>query len=223
MSVLENNDISTAGQRGYHILRRLALEGLICFGPMVGREPSFVLLDAVVPKAPRLERDEALALLARRYFKGHGPAGLRDLVWWSGITVSEARSAIDEAGPDLVQEVINGSTCWSVPMCQETQNGPRTHLLPAFDEYIIGYQDREAMLDAGHAKRVLSSNGIFYPTVVVDGRVRGTWRANRSKSKVTIEATPFSPLSSRDKEGLDEAAERYGKFIALPAKLIVRP
>lgn len=222
MNELERAGVSTTGQRGYHILRRLALEKLICFGPMLGREPSFMLLDEVVPQAPRADREEALRELTRRYFMGHGPAGLRDLAWWSGITMSEARRAVEAVGEELAREGANGSVYWSAPAGIPKEGGPRAHLLPAFDEYVIGYQDRGDLLDAGHTKDVLSSNGIFYPTVVIDGRVRGTWRAKRTRGGMAIEVTPFSPLTSELKQMVEEAGARYSRFIGLPVALTIK-
>lgn len=221
MAALECVGVSTASQRGYHILWRLALEGLICFGPMAGREASFVLLDEWVPASAKLPREEALARLACRYFEGHGPAGVRDLVWWSGITVREARSAIEAAGERLVKEDRDGSVYWSSSTGRRKGRGESAHLLPAFDEYIVGYRDRSAVLDGAYQKEVLSSNGIFYPTVVIDGRARGTWRAERKKeARIVVKA--FDRLDDTEIGALDDAASRYGRFLSLPAKLSVR-
>lgn len=220
MHVLEEAGISTAGQRGYHILWHLALEKLICFGPMAGREQSFVLLDEWVPPGKAMPRERALGELARRYFTGHGPAGVQDLAWWSGLTLSEARKGTEAARPHLVEEAhagipyFSGDDAWR-------GGDDRAHLLPAYDEYIIGYKDRGAVLDKGRTKDVLSSNGVFYPTIVTSGRVSGTWRMVKRKG-LSIEARPFARLSAPALEALRESAERYGEFLNLPATLSVR-
>lgn len=213
MDALEKAGISTAGQRGYHILRHLALEKLICFGPMVGKEPSFVLLDDWVPPGKKMPHDRALGELALRYLAGHGPASIQDLVWWSGITASEARMGIEMARSDLEEETRDGTAYFSAPNDLKNDGAGRVHLLPGYDEYIIGYRDRSAVLDKGHTKDVLSSNGVFYPALVIDGRVNGTWRAVQSKKGVSIKARPFSRLNDDELTALDEAVERYGKFI----------
>jgi hypothetical protein len=212
MSALEETGISTAGQRGYHILWHLALKKLICFGPMVGKEQSFVLLDDWIPEARSMSREQALGELAERYFTGHGPAAIQDLVWWSGITVSEAREGVEIAGPRLVKETHGGVTYWSGRLGPNAQ-GPDAHLLPAYDEYIIGYRDRSAVLDDRHTKDVLSSNGVFYPSLVIDGRVCGTWRATKKKGSVSIDLRPFSRLGREERKAVDGAAERYGNFL----------
>lgn len=222
MAALEERGISTVGQRGYHILRRLALEGTICFGPMVGKEPSFMLLDGLVPLSKSIPRERALGELAWRYFSGHGPASAQDLVWWSGLTMGEVREGIEIAGSRLNEETKDGAKYYSGVSRSGVNEGPNVLLLPAFDEHIIGYKERSALLDEGHTKDVLSSNGIFYPTLVIDGQVQGTWRGKRSKRGMVVEVSPFSRLTSSDIDSAEEAVARYGAFLEVPVKINVR-
>lgn len=94
-----------AGQRGYHILYRHSLEGLICIGPRQGKQQTFVLLDAWLPPGKELSRDESLAELARRYFISHGPATVKDYIWWCGLAAAE-RAGLEMAKPQLAHETI---------------------------------------------------------------------------------------------------------------------
>ncbi len=222
MVALERKGITTTGQRAYHILRHLALQGVICFGPMIGREPSFVLLDNWVQSSKNITREQALGELAVRYFSGHGPATAQDLVWWSGLTMAEVRKSIEAAGSRLNEETMDGITYFSGPSRSGTNGGSNAHLLPAFDEYIIGYKERSAILDRGHTKDVLSSNGIFYPALIIDGCVQGTWRGRRSKNGITVEVKPFYRLNSLDIDSLEGAASRYGAFLDVPVSINVR-
>ena len=100
--VLDGAGVDTSGQRGYHLLWRCAVDGLLCLGPRQGKQHTFVLLDEWVPPGPTWTRDEALAEVARRYAQAHGPATLRDLTWWSGLAAAEARRAVALAGNGLV-------------------------------------------------------------------------------------------------------------------------
>jgi hypothetical protein len=218
MVALERKGITTTGQRAYHILRHLALQGVICFGPMIGREPSFVLLDNWVQSSKNITGEQALGELAVRYFSGHGPATAQDLVWWSGLTMEEVRKSIEAAGSRLNEETMDGITYFSGPSRSGT--GENTHvLLPAFDEYIIGYKERGALLDREHTKNVLSSNGIFYPALVIEGLVQGTWRGRRSKAGITVEVKPFYRLNSSDIDSLEHAVKRYSTFLDVPISL----
>jgi len=168
-----------------------------------------------------MPREQALGELARRYFAGHGPAGVQDLAWWSGLTVSEARKGIEAARPHLVEETHAGAPYFSGNDTWRSGDYRIAHLLPAYDEYIIGYKDRGAVLDKDHTKNVLSSNGVFYPALVTSGRVSGTWRGAKGKG-VSIEARPFARLGAPALEALRESAERYGGFLGLPVALSVR-
>ncbi|MEJ2735732.1 MAG: winged helix DNA-binding domain-containing protein [Anaerolineae bacterium] len=222
MFTLEQAGISTRGQRGYHILGHAALEGVICFGPNQGKEQTFVLLREWVLSSQKLESDEALAELARRYFQSHGPATLKDFVGWSGLRITVARKALELVKDEFQQETIAGQTCWEIPY--ETIPGvssPTIHLLPAFDEYYLGYQDRGAVLDPHYDKTVVSSNGMFRPIIVLDGQVVGTWKRTLKKRCVIITANPFVSFAKKESQALLTAAERFGAFLGLPVELQV--
>lgn len=211
MEQLENVGISTEGGRGYHILLRLSQEGLICFGPRQGKTHTFVLLDEWVLQSRTLDRDEALAELARRYFASHGLATLQDFVWWSGLTVTDANEGIARAR--LASLTASGVDYWGSEGISVADAGPG-HLLPAFDEYLLGYKDRSAVLEAIHAGKVNpGNNGVFMHTVLIQGRVRATWKRIVRKNSVAITVQPFTPLRKSDWQALQSVAQRYAEFL----------
>ncbi|HSX28261.1 MAG TPA: winged helix DNA-binding domain-containing protein [Candidatus Saccharimonadales bacterium] len=218
MSTLEAAGFATANQRGYHLLWHAAQTALICLGAPRGTQQTFTLLDEWVPQQKELQRDEALAELTRRYFTSHGPATLQDFVWWSGLLVSEARAGLEAAKTHLVSEDINGKTYWlprHIPKI--TPRSSSVHLLPPFDEYLLGYTDRSAVLQAAHATHINpGANGMFKPIIVVDGQVIGTWKRTITKRGVTVAFSPFSPVAAAISLALEAAAERYATFLELP-------
>jgi hypothetical protein len=219
LSVLQQAGISTVGQRGYHILARTALEGLICFGPQRGKEQTFALLDDMAPDGKRFTHDESLAELARRYFTGHGPATLADFSWWSGLPAQEARTGLELVKPELQQETVASQTYWFQPAHTAQQDGlPAVYLLPGFDEYYLGYTDRSLLLDAKYERRAVSSNGIFRPMIIIDGRVAGTWKRTIQKGKLFVHPQPFERLNPAQEQALLAAAVAVGKFIGLPVE-----
>jgi winged helix DNA-binding protein len=212
--MLEVGGVSTASQRGRHILTRLAQDGFICFGAREGKQPTFALLDEWAPKAKRMPRDQSLAEIARRYFTSHGPATLQDFIWWSGLTAADARTGIDMVKRSLAQETINGQTYWLDSSTPATKDrSPAAYMLPAFDEYTVAYKDRSAVLDPAHTKQANSGNGMLYPTMVVDSRVVGTWKRALNKDTLAISQSPFAKLNRAEAGALAEAASRYGKFL----------
>jgi hypothetical protein len=114
--VLARGGINPEGQRSYHILGHLAQKGSICLAALEGKQQTFVLFDEWVADSRRLERDEALAELARRYFTGHGPATLQDFVWWTGLAAAEAKAGLEMVEADLMQEVVDGKQYWISPL-----------------------------------------------------------------------------------------------------------
>jgi hypothetical protein len=220
--LLEQANISPAGQRGYHILCRSAQDGLICFGPPSGKQQTFTLLDEWIPQTKSLARDEALAELARRYFMGHGPATLPDFVWWSGLTITDARAGLERVKSQLLQEAVRGQTYWMSPDIPTLKHDLSTaYLLPGFDEYLLGYTDRSASLDPAYAKQVHpGGNGVFAPTLISQGRVVGTWKRAFKKGTIVVAPNPFNVLSKAEAQAFAAAAERYGAFMKMPSVLL---
>jgi hypothetical protein len=211
---LEAGGVSTADQRGLHILWRLAQDGVICFGAREGKQQTFALLDEWAPKAKRMGRDESIAELAKRYFTSRGPATLQDFTWWSGLTTDDATAGLEMVKRSLAQETINGQTYWLASSTPATKvSSPTAHLLPAYDEYTVAYKDRSAALNPKYAKLPNYGHGIFNPTIVVDGQVVGTWKRTLKKDTLTISQSPFTELKRAETRAIAEAANLYGIFL----------
>jgi hypothetical protein len=204
---------SPQGSRGGHILGYLSMTGLICLGPLDGRQPTFVLLDDWAPD-PRRPADP-MAELAARYFTSHGPATAKDFGWWSGLTLGQVRAAIERAGPALAAGELDGQTYWQGASQPADAVPGGAHLLPAFDEYTVGYTDRAALLDG----RPVPPGDLLNPVMVLDGRAVGLWRRVISGDAVRIQLAPFGSLPGRDRERFRQAAERYAGFLGLPAEI----
>lgn len=204
---------------GNHLLRRFGNEGLLCNGVMAGKEPTFTLRDEWVSKPTKLDRDAALAELALRYFRSHGPATLQDFVWWTGLSVGDARTAIAAAGSTLTRRVIGEREHWFTGEA-DAPAVSAVELLPAFDEHLLGYQDRTAVLDDARADSVCpGGNGVFRPTLVVKGRVAGVWKKKETAKKLIIEVMPYAALSKATRSETEKAARRLGEFYGKPASV----
>ena len=204
--------IATYGGRASHVFLAAEAEGLICSGAMKNGKPTFALLDEWVPRADPLPKEEALARLAIRYFTGHGPATLQDFIWWSGLPIGQARQALASVQRDLRSETVESVAYWfSRDMSVPKAAPDSAYLLPAFDEFLIGYKDRLATLPRHNHHKAVSSNGIFWPIIVVNGRIIGTWR---KAAKAAAVALDFFERPGRGIRALiDEAVARYSRFI----------
>lgn len=220
--LLEKNCISCKGQRGIHILWRLAQEGLICHGPRTGKQTTFVLLDEWVPVMPTISRDEALAQLARRYFLSHGPATLQDFAWWSGLTAADAQESLDAVRSSIASETIGNKTYWFADEDASTsRSGPGAHLLPAFDEFLVGYTDRSDAIDQKYAKRMHPGGGILNATFVAGGLIRGTWTRTMKQNHFELRIKPFESMKRIQRDTLKKAIVRYGRFLGMPVTFVV--
>lgn len=211
---LERANVATDANRGYHMLVLAELEGLICSGVPAGKQNTYTLLAERVPKRSSLNREEALAKLAKRYFTSHGPAALPDFVWWSGLSVGDARRGLEMVQSDLVSETIDSETYWFSDQTFTPPSGQAlVYLLPAFDEFIISYRDRSAALPHENFNKVVSNNGIFRPMIVVDGQVVGIWKRAIKKKQVVVEASLFVGVDDHTRNLIEEAAGQFGEFL----------
>lgn len=210
LAALERAGVSTAGQRGVHLVWKLAQWGVLCLGDFVDGEQRFVLTDDWVRQPRRLQGDEALAELAARYFEGHGPATLEDFTWWCGLKKSDCARGMAAA-----KERIDAALARRAPTTK-----PAALLLPGFDEYFLGYADRSACLDEEHFERIVpGGNGVFQPMIVLDGRVVGTWRRRVEKKKVTVTLLPFAGKKQPSRTALAPALAAYGAFHQRPVEV----
>jgi hypothetical protein len=216
MQQLAQAGINPEGQRGYFLLRYTAQQGHICLGPLQGRQQTFVLLDEWAPNARQFSREAALEELARRYFRSHGPATVHDFANWTGLTVGDARQGLEAVQSALVSERIEDKTYWfAAPATAETP-AENIQLLPGFDEYLLGYKDRLAVLEAEHAMKVVpGGNGIFKPMVVVNGQIVGTWKRTLKRGTIDVSVSFFEAMAV-SQEAIVEAARRYCAFLDLP-------
>ena len=217
---LNQAGINTDDQRMPHILMEAEIDQIICSGAMQGKKQTFTLLTERVPIKNTLTKDEALVLLAKKYFTSHGPATLSDFVWWSGLPVADARSALEMIKPTLISETIDFETYWFAdPVSIPASLPDSVYLLPAFDEYLISYKNRSAAITIDHHKKGISNNGIFRPVIVVNGQISGLWKRTIKKNAVWIEPDHFRPHNKTEESLILKAAESFGQFSGKNAEL----
>ncbi len=206
--------IETEGQRGIHILGQLAQLGIL----VLADRDAWTLLEEWVPSPRRLERDEALEEFAYRYFTSHGPATVKDFSWWSSLTLTDARAGLASARDRLDELELDGATYYLRPGLKPASRS--VHLLPGFDEYLLGYGDRSAQLAGEHANTVVpGGNGLFMPTIVVDGEVVGIWRRERAAKQTVVTLTPVRPLTGLAMRGVTKKIRRYAEFMQTDVEL----
>jgi winged helix DNA-binding protein len=207
------------GQRVGQLLMRAELDRVIISGPRRGEQFTYALFDERVPAAPARDSDEALVDLIRRYFTTRGPATLQDFAWWSGLTVADATRGVAAAGTALERFTLAGRNYWQVPSRGTRRAARVAHLLPNYDEYVVGFRDRSAVAERLVAARPRQRvDGLIGHVVVVDGQIVGRWRRTLGKT-LDLQLQLLVPLTAREHDLVRRAAQRFGTFLGLPVRL----
>lgn len=192
----------------YHI-RLAEYSGLLCSGDIFPMKHSYALVAEKLPNSVTLPREEALALLARKYFRGHGPATLEDFTWWSGLNIGDCRKGIDALGSELTLRRWKGLDFYlhESNRARGFRSG-RYHLLPPYDEYLIGYKSRHVSLHPDHSHRAHNQTGNFWPVILLDGEVVGNWSAAGGK----VDAVFFRGDAADHIAQINEQISNYMNF-----------
>lgn len=219
LRTLTEAGLDVSGQQGYHLLWYASQRAVTAIAPHVGKEQTFVLLDEWAPAPRTPTREEALGIVALRYFRSHGPATIADLVRWTGLTTRDCRAGVATAGDALTE--VDGQILDPALLEADLPDADDWLALPGFDEYMLGYKDRSLMLtDPSHLTAVVpGNNGVFQSTIVRSGVVVATWKRTLTKKSVVVTLQPLVPLRSADHKHIAEALAPYAAFLELDLDL----
>jgi hypothetical protein len=212
----------TQGQRGIHILGTLCRHAWLVLGPLAGNQQLFAAFDDWIPVSRSLQRQEGIAEFALRYFHSHGPATIRDFAWWTQIPLTDVRAAFEDVKEQLVELEFEGTSYWLSPETAALPDGGISGqrsvlLLPGFDEFVLGYQDRSLVLAAEHTNKIVpGGNGVFKKTVVAGGEVIGTWAREGTRAGAGVVPELFNETDSLGptaQAAFNRAAQRYLAFL----------
>jgi hypothetical protein len=217
--------VATDGLRLRFLLLQAELDLVVCSGARRGQQQTHALVDDLVPPAPPLPEDEALAELARRYFFSHGPATLKDFIWWSGLTAAQARRGLElTEGKALRRLEAGGRTCWlGEAAARRAAPGASVHLLQAYDEYIVGYTESRSVLAVNGLPLAPTGAAPRHANVVTrDGQVIGYWRTAPAGEEALVHVHLARPIDTTTRSALEAELIRYGRFLQLPTRLVVK-
>ena len=226
--------IDVSGQRIAAALFDLELQAVICSGPVRDRHHTYTLVDELLKPSPALAHDEGVALLVGRYLQGHGPALLKDLRWWSTLTLKDLRRGVEDLGAAVASATIGGAEYLWLADQQHSggdsgQDAREFRLLQVFDELFVGYSESRGLVDPdGEFGSVLPLGFSKMMHVVLEGdRLAGRWRSDKRRGatrgshalEITVELT--RPLSPTDVRALERAAAAYGAFVGMETATVV--
>jgi len=202
---LEAADLRSEAEAFIHLMFFAAVRGIVVRGPMQGKQHAYALVrDWLGPRKP-IDRDRALAELARRYLVGHGPADDRDLARWAGLPLRDSRAGLAAIASELVEREDGLVDLARRPPAEPL---PPPRLLGAFDPLLLGWVSREEVV--GPHKLLVTINGIFRPFALVGGRAVATW--GLAGGKVTIKH--LGKVTKKAAAALEVDARAVGEFLA---------
>ena len=199
-----------------HLLLRGEIEGILCSGEMSGRDATWALSSEALKGADiqPLSPDEALAGLARKYFRSHSPASLEDFHWWTGLPLNRCRRAIESIASEFEETLVEDQRMFIHPALRPIAPlPPEVLLLPPYDEYLIGYKSRHVALDAKYEARAHNRSGNFWPVVLLGGRVVGNWRASLDRGAPDIPTDIFTRAGKVGVRRLEAAKASLRDFL----------
>jgi hypothetical protein len=214
--------VPTEGQALIYVINRAAWEGVLCLGPSVKGKQSYVHLDDWIGRNLK-ESDGGAALLAERYLSAYGPATPQDFSAWSGLPWKVAMEAWIQVGDKSIEvEYPSGRGSMlkrTADLEQTAQASSDVRLLPKFDTFLLGYNDRSLFLSPQHTKMVNAGGGILRPILLVDGRVQGIWKMGKEDGRIKIVVKPFSSLARTQLSLLESEVTGIGGFLEKETEL----
>src|SRR5262245_34187627 len=205
--VHEKPDLTAPQRSG--VVMRAELDLVMCNGVKRGKQQTYALFDERVPSTSALQRDEAIARLTKLYFATRSPATVRDLAWWSGLTLGDAKRGIEMLGKDLERRTIGDTSYWlaSDARSKATAKPNAAYLLPTYDEYFIGFKDRSAMMEVATKAGRTKTPSITQHVIALDGQVIGGWKRVETKNGLAVEVRTLTPSSEAARKGLHAAVK----------------
>ena len=210
--------LDVSGQRMAALMFDLELKTVVCSGPLRNRQHTYALVDERLPPRAPLDPGEATSRLVLRYLRGHSPSTLKDLRWWSGLTIADLRRAVEDLADLVTTETVGGvEYVWLTdePPAEAVDDAGTFELLQVFDELFVGYSETRRLLDPdGEFGAVLPIGFTKMMHVVVEGdRLAGRWRGDRRQRALKLTFDLNRPLSKSGQASLEDAARTYGAFV----------
>jgi hypothetical protein len=223
-AVFARDGLHAQGHLLGYIMGRAELDLVVCNGPMRGKQHTYALVDERVPPGPTLTADQALAELTRRYFVSHGPATVRDFMWWASLTAAGVRRGLEMVGGELQRLEAGGRTYWlsKRPARRTPSEVPTVHLLGAYDEYVVAYTESKPLLALAGLSAVPPGRETYLHAVVFDGQVVGHWRRLVARKEIVLEARLRRRLSREARLALQDEVDRFARFAQQPTRLVIK-
>jgi hypothetical protein len=202
------------------MLKPAARNGNLCFGPSRGQNVTFVRPDAWVGSWRDIDPEIAIVDVARRYMHAYGPATREDFARWWGNWPGVGKAAWAGLQPELADVSVEGTKVQILTAdLKSMPSAPASlsvQLLPLFDPYLLGHNNRDHLYDPVHRSKVSRTAGWISAVVLADGAVLGTWSHTATGKTLRVTVEPFKSLPAKVKSEVRARAESIAKALDLP-------
>jgi hypothetical protein len=204
--------LGARGPKLAHLLIHAELDGVVTSGGLRGKQQTYASFAERVPEAKPVSAEEALVMLAKRFFGSRGPVTVKDFATWASLTVGDARRGLAPLEKDLESEVVDGRTYWSAPAlrARARTSSPVIDLVQCYDEVVMSYTESKDVLFGG-APVPRTERTPFMHAILLDGCLVGHWRATPSGK---IESSLFRKLTRPEGAAFAEAKNAFEAFKA---------
>jgi hypothetical protein len=196
------------------LMMRAELDGIVCSGPRKGNRFTYALLEERTPKGKAFTKDEALFDLCRRYFTSRGPATVKDFTTWSGLTMAEAKKGLKLLDKEVETITIGNTAYYYIGDTPKILKGRTDFLMPDYDEYGMGYKDRNALANPDYAGQPSKYNR----AIIVNGMMAGSWKRTLQKDTVQLELQLFDGF--KNDAALKRIVTEYGEFLEKKVEMV---
>ena len=179
------------------VFAQLVAEGSLCHIRPSGGEGRFAHRAHWLPELPwsRPTPEQVDTELARRYLHTFGPSTVQDYGYWRGISRARAREGFKAQGGDLVSvgssgKGWSGKESWMLEEdLDDLMDSPPSKqawpvkLLYRFDPLVLGHREKSWIIDMQHYDKVWITGGHINGTILVGGRIKGTWNYRRKSGR----------------------------------------
>jgi hypothetical protein len=175
--------------------------------------PTWATIEAWLGRS--LDPVPSLGDMVLRYLAAFGPASVKDIQAWSGLT--RLHEVVEQLRPSLRSfRDEQGRELFDLPGAPrpdpETPAPPR--FLPEYDNLLLSHDDRSRAIDDGRHPPLFPGNGGVLGSVLIDGFFRATWKITRRRDSATLTIEPFEGLSHHDRDALAQEGLRLLAFVA---------
>lgn len=208
------------------MLKPAAFRGLLCFGPQEGRSVTFVRPEQWIGRWEQWDTDEALQEVFRRFLSTYAPASRAELARWWGVRPPQAGRVLETMKDELAEVDVGGVPRWvlarDVRSLQRAAQPEGVRLLWSFDQLLVmSAPHAEAIVDPQFKDRIYRHRIAVWslPAVLIDGRVRASWKLDRKTKHVVVRVAPFAKLPRRHIQSLEAEVENLGRVLGVEARL----